>query len=105
LLWFRLPAGKGQLAATESAAADLVSVSNRALEPPTGPQPNGAQPGADTSGENIDDPEHDPVLVAPWNHRGTVDVVVVLSGGGGVERRVLLSLPGLDRSCPPVADP
>jgi hypothetical protein len=34
------------------------------------------------------------VLVAPWNHRGTVEAVVVLSGGGGVKRRVFLSLTG-----------
>ncbi|MGH4016144.1 MAG: hypothetical protein ACRDSL_19915, partial [Pseudonocardiaceae bacterium] len=35
-----------------------------------------------------------PVLVGPWNHRGTVDAVVVLSGGGRVKRRVFLSLTG-----------
>jgi DNA-binding XRE family transcriptional regulator len=39
------------------------------------------------------DPEHDPVLAPPWNHRGTVEAAVVLSGGDGrVKRRVLLSL-------------
>ncbi len=49
----------------------------------------------DTSGEHPDDPEHDPVLAAPWNHRGTVEVAVVLRGGGGlVKRRVFLSLAG-----------
>ncbi len=44
--------------------------------------------------EPIDDPEHDPVLIAPWNHRGTVEAVVVLSGGGRVKRRAFLSLTG-----------
>ncbi len=34
------------------------------------------------------------MLVAPWNHRGTVEAVVVLSGGGWVKRRVVLSLTG-----------
>jgi hypothetical protein len=95
LLWFRLSAGEGQRAATESAASDLVvPVSNGALDSPAGPASSGGQPGADTSGEHTDDPEHDPVLVAPWNHRGTVEAVVVLSGGGRVERRVFLSLTG-----------
>jgi hypothetical protein len=42
----------------------------------------------------MDDPERDPVLVAPWNHRGTVDAVVVLSGGGRVKRRTFLVLTG-----------
>ncbi len=43
-----------------------------------------------------DDPAHDPVLIAAWNHRGTVEAAAVLSGGGGgrVKRRVFLSLTG-----------
>jgi transcriptional regulator with XRE-family HTH domain len=70
-LWFRL-LPEEQRAATESAAADLV-----------------------TRGEFADDPERDPVLVAPWNHRGTVEVAVVLSGGDGwVKRRAFVSLTG-----------
>jgi len=32
--------------------------------------------------------------VAPWNHRGTVEAVVLLSGGVRVKRRVFLSLTG-----------
>ncbi len=96
LLWFRLPPDEGQLAATESATTDLVvPVSNGALELPAGPQSNGVQPVPDTSDEQADDPERDPVLLAPWNHRGTVEVAVVLSGGGGrVKRRMFLSLTG-----------
>jgi hypothetical protein len=91
LLWFRLSAGEGQRAATESAAPDLVVPgSNGARESPAGPAPNSVQPGS----ARTDDPEHDPVLVAPWNHRGTVEAVVVLSGGGWVKRRVFLSLTG-----------
>ncbi|MGH3692474.1 MAG: helix-turn-helix transcriptional regulator, partial [Pseudonocardiaceae bacterium] len=70
LLWFTLPDGEGQLATVE---------------------PPGALPAPSTS----DDPERDPVLGAPWNHPGTVEVAVVLSGGGGrVKRRVFLSLTG-----------
>ncbi|MGH3693148.1 MAG: hypothetical protein ACRDRX_03975, partial [Pseudonocardiaceae bacterium] len=71
LLWFTLPDGEGQLATVE-------------------PLP-GALPAPSTS----DDPECDPVLGAPWNHPGTVEVAVVLSGGGSwVKRRVFLSLTG-----------
>lgn len=40
------------------------------------------------------DAERDPVLSAPWNHRGTVEAVVVLSGGDRLKRRVFLSLTG-----------
>jgi len=40
------------------------------------------------------------VLIAPWNHRGTVEAVVVLSGGGLVERRVFLSLTGAVLTAP-----
>ncbi len=70
-LWFRL-LPEEQPAATESATADRV-----------------------TRGEFADDPERDPVLVAPWNHRGTVEVAVVLSGGDGrVKRRAFVSLTG-----------
>jgi DNA-binding XRE family transcriptional regulator len=50
--------------------------------------------------ELLDGPEHDPVLTAPWNHRGTVDAVVILSGGGWVKRRVFLSLTGTALTAP-----
>ena len=94
LLWFRLPEDKAELAVAEPAANDLaLPTSNGALELP-GAQSTGAQPGADTNSEHMDDPEHDPVLVAPWNHRGTVEAAVVLSGGGWVKRRVFLALTG-----------
>jgi tetratricopeptide (TPR) repeat protein len=94
LLWFRLPEEDGQLVIKEPAGSDLVlSASNGVRELP-GAQSHGAQPGADTNSEHADDPEHDPVLVAPWNHRGTVDAVVVLSGGGRVKRRTFLVLTG-----------
>jgi hypothetical protein len=78
----------------EPAASDLApSASNGALEL-LGAQSNGVQPGLDMSSEHMDDPEHDPVLVAPWNHRGTVEAVVVLSGGGRMKRRTFLVLTG-----------
>ena len=94
LLWFRLPEDKAELAVAEPAASDLIpSASNGALELP-GPQPNSAQPGSDTNSEHMNDPAHDPVLTAPWNHRGTVEAVLVLSGGDRVKRRVFLSLTG-----------
>ncbi|MGH4007734.1 MAG: hypothetical protein ACRDTH_06155 [Pseudonocardiaceae bacterium] len=94
LLWFRLPEDKAKLAVAEPAASELVhSASNGALELPAA-QSHGAQPSADTSTEHTDDPAHDPVLVAPWNHRGTVEAVVVLSGGVWVKRRTFLVLTG-----------
>jgi transcriptional regulator with XRE-family HTH domain len=97
LLWFRLPQEE-QRAATESAAADLaMPATSRGLEPLAGQESPGAQPGADTRDEFADDP----VLVAPWNHRGTVEVAVVLSGGDSrVQRRVFLSL-----TCPVLTAP
>jgi hypothetical protein len=52
------------------------------------------QPDSEPGSGHTDDPERDPVLVAPWNHRGTVKAVLVLSGGGGVKRRTFLALTG-----------
>jgi hypothetical protein len=79
-LWFDMPGEKRALRTAEPMAADL-------------PAP---------SGEHTDGPERDPVLVAPWNHRGTVEVAVLLSGTGGgrVKRRVFLSLTGPALSAP-----
>jgi DNA-binding XRE family transcriptional regulator len=49
----------------------------------------------DAADEPLDDPEHDLVLMVPWNHRGTVEAAAVLrSGGGRVKRRAFLSLTG-----------
>lgn len=50
----------------------------RMLEPLAGPQSNGALPASDISGGHPDDPERDLVLVAPWNHRGTVEAAAAL---------------------------
>ncbi|MGH4006661.1 MAG: helix-turn-helix transcriptional regulator [Pseudonocardiaceae bacterium] len=56
---------------------------------------------SDAADEPADDPEHDPVLSAPWSHRGTVEAAVVLSGGDGrVKRRVFLSLTGTALTAP-----
>jgi len=98
LLWFDMPGAKRQLTATEPAASQLaVSAMNMngVLELSAGPQPNGVQPGADMSDEPTHDPEHDPVLAAPWSPRGTIEVAVVLRGGGSrVKRRGFLFLTG-----------
>ena len=93
LLWFRLPEDKGQLAA-EPATSGLVACSTNGLREWSGAQSHGVRPGSDMSTEHTDDPAHDPVLVAPWNHRCTVEAVVVLSGGGRVKRRMFLVLTG-----------
>lgn len=54
--------------------------------------------------ETEDEPEDsgcDPVLAAPWSHRGTVEAAVALSGGGElVKRRGFLSLTGLALTSP-----
>ncbi|MCA1675198.1 MAG: helix-turn-helix domain-containing protein, partial [Actinobacteria bacterium] len=81
LLWFRLPGDDSPMAVPEPTSGD-------------------AQPGSNRGSEYPDDPEHDPVLVAPWNHRGTVRVVVVLSGGARVKRRDFLPLTGLVLTAP-----
>ncbi len=88
LLWFRLPPEE-QHAATESAAAECVPATDQVSESSAG------QPGVDADDEDTDNPDHDLVLVAPWNHRGTVEVAVGLSGGDGrVKRRTFVSLTG-----------
>jgi hypothetical protein len=72
LLWFRLPS-------EEQPARNWVQDS----------------PDADSGDEAAEDPERELVLIAPWNHRGTVDAAVLLSGGDGrVKRRVFLALTG-----------
>jgi tetratricopeptide (TPR) repeat protein len=79
LLWFRMPDDIGQPASAEPATDDQATPSVQRAVPDRSP---------------ADDPERDPVLVAPWNHRGTVEAVVVLSGGDRVKRRGFLSLTG-----------
>ena len=93
-LWFRLPEDKAELAVAEPAVSDLVVYSSNGLREWSGAQSSGVRPGSDTNSEHMDDPERDPVLVAPWNHRGTVEAVVLLSGGGRVKRRTFLVLTG-----------
>jgi hypothetical protein len=94
LLWFDLPGHKRPPRAAGSPIPDLPApVSNGRLAVPAGLQANGDH-------ECTDDPQLDPILVAPWNHRGTVDAVVVLSGGDQVKRRVFLSLTGTVLTAP-----
>jgi hypothetical protein len=100
LLWFRLPEDKEELAIKEPVANDLDTCNSNGLRELLGAQSNGVQPGSEPSGEHADDSEQDPVLVAPWNHRGTVEAVVVLSGGGRVKRRAFLSLTGPGLTAP-----
>jgi hypothetical protein len=59
--------------------------------------------GSDAAQELPVDPEHDPVLAPPWNHRGTVEVAVVLGGGDRpVERRGFVFLSGMALTAPVV---
>jgi len=95
LLWFDMPGKKRQLAAAQPTAADLLPPASNGVPALPAGQANGAQPAWQPEHEHPGDPEHDPILVAPWNHRGTVEVAVLLSGGGRrVKRRVFLFLTG-----------
>lgn len=68
-------------------------------------QPTNAVVTSDASEERVDDPEHDLVLSAPWSHRGTVEVAVVLGGGDRpVKRRGFVFLTGMALTAP-MADP
>ena len=64
------------------------------------PQANGQLREVNAAEERSDDLEHDPVLIAPWNHRGTVDAVVRLSGGEWVKRRHFVFLSGTALTAP-----
>jgi DNA-binding XRE family transcriptional regulator/tetratricopeptide (TPR) repeat protein len=63
------------------------------------PPANGQLLDVDAAEELPDDREQDPVLAAPWNYRGTVEAVVMLSGGR-VKRRAFLSLTGTALTAP-----
>jgi hypothetical protein len=90
-LWFRLPENTGQRTVAEPADSDLVVGRSNRLLTAAAEQSHSAHPVSYRSREHADDP----VLVAAWNHRGTVEAAVLLSGGGGpVKRRVFLSLTG-----------
>jgi DNA-binding XRE family transcriptional regulator len=53
------------------------------------------------AGELPVDPDHDPVLAPPWNHRGTVVAAAVLSGDDGrVKRRGFVFLTGMALTAP-----
>jgi hypothetical protein len=94
LLWFDLPGQRRHPRAAGSPASDLPTpVFNGRLAAPAGPPNDGEH-------EHTDDLQHDPLLVAAWNHRGTVDAVVQLSGGDQVKRRAFLSLTGTALTAP-----
>lgn len=65
-------------------------------EPPAA----GGPPPPDPAQDPFGDPGRDPVLIAPWSHRGTVEGAVVLSGGGRVKRRDVLLLTGTALTAP-----
>ncbi|MGH3696547.1 MAG: helix-turn-helix transcriptional regulator [Pseudonocardiaceae bacterium] len=64
------------------------------------PEGRSAGSGLPRAAERIGDPERDPVLAPPWNHRGTVESAVVLSGGERVKRRVFGFLTGMALTAP-----
>jgi DNA-binding XRE family transcriptional regulator len=63
---------------------------------------SGSEPrDSDMAGDLSVDPERDPVLAPPWNHRGTVVAAVVPRGGDGwVERRGFVFLTGMALTAP-----
>ena len=54
----------------------------------------------ETADEPVEVPEQDRVLSAPWSHRGTVEVAVVLRGGDRVRRRGFVFLTGAALTAP-----
>ncbi|HEY2763857.1 MAG TPA: helix-turn-helix transcriptional regulator [Pseudonocardiaceae bacterium] len=94
LLWFRLPEDTTPLTVAEPAGNGLAVCRPTGLIEPAGAQTNGGPVAWAPEGDQADDAERDLVLVAPWNHRGTVEAAILLSGGGRVKRRVFLSLTG-----------
>ncbi len=79
LLWFRLPGDTARLTVVSSVGSQLTGVSS----------------GSSLSDGYAGDPENDPVLVAPWSSRGTIEVAAVLKDGGGlVKRRGFVFLTG-----------
>jgi hypothetical protein len=100
LLWFDMPGHKRQPRTAGSPTPELLApASNGRLTLPA-MQSTGAGPASQPEHEPIDDPERDPLLVAAWNHQGTVDAVVQLSGGDQVKRRAFLSLTGTALTAP-----
>jgi DNA-binding XRE family transcriptional regulator len=53
-----------------------------------------------TEGKPVEDPERDPVLSAPWSHRGIVEVANLLRGGDRVKRRGFVFLTGTTLTAP-----
>ncbi|MCA1672161.1 MAG: helix-turn-helix domain-containing protein, partial [Actinobacteria bacterium] len=100
LLWFRMPDDRTPLAGADQAQpprSGIVVYRSDGLIVPAGSESNGGQAvwRPNGEGQHPDDAEHDPVLLAPWNSQGTVEVAVLLSSGGGrVKRRVFLALSG-----------
>jgi len=95
--------------------ADALSVSLEELDtllsegqPIDDRQPGSSEPcgdgelgDSDAADELPLDPEHDPVLAPRWNHRGTVEVAVVLRGGDRpVKRRGFVFLSGMALTAP-----
>jgi DNA-binding XRE family transcriptional regulator len=60
----------------------------------------GRSSSSNTADELPDDLEHDPVLVAPWSRRGTVEVAIMLRGGDKVKRRHFVFLTGMALTAP-----
>ena len=54
----------------------------------------------ETADEPVEVPEQERVLSAPWSHRGTVEVAVVLRGGDRVRRRRFVFLTGAALTAP-----
>lgn len=81
--------------------ADALGISLEALDRMLAEgQPAKAVVTTDAIDEPIDDPQLDLVLGAPWNHRGTVEAAVVLSGGDRVKRRGFVALTGTALTAP-----
>ena len=64
------------------------------------PERTGEQVRDGVTDELPDKAKHDLVFTAPWNHRGTVEVAVVLGGSDRVKRRHFVFLSGMALTAP-----
>ncbi|MGH3829563.1 MAG: helix-turn-helix domain-containing protein [Pseudonocardiaceae bacterium] len=89
--------------------ADALSVSVEELDimlaegqPVDDGQSHSSEPREPDTAEDLpEDPECDPVLALPWNHRGTVEAATVLRGDDGrVKRRKFVFLSGITLTAP-----
>lgn len=101
--WFRPKLARALVVSVEELhqlLAEVKPVTSEGPSPDESSRVDGLR-GTDAAGELRDDADHDPTLSAPWNHCGTVEAAIVLSGGDApVERRRFSFLAGAAMTVP-----